>query len=318
MSSDVHKVVIVAGASSGIGLSVAKKLSSNGYKVYAGARSYKGIGGDQGLSENGGPVRMHLDVTHQASVDEAVSFIMEREGRIDALINCAVYLIRGSVEDTSVEEFQGVIDTALIGTLRMCKAVVPIMRDQHSGTIINFSSMNGLMAIPFVSSYTAAKFAIEGLSETLSMEVKDFGIKVVVIEPGDHRNGSGNTRINARNAESDASVYRKRFKQAVWRVIRDESEGSDPDTLADMIVKITGSPKPKLRYKRIASFEYVAVLLKRTLPGRVFEKFISDYYYEDTILGIPRKYLDNPGLLFKKPQDEKSQPLKAGNDTQSE
>ncbi len=296
--NNLNKVVLIAGASSGIGLSVAKQLSSKGYIVYAGARSYND------LVEEGPLIRLHLDVTDQSSVDEAVSLITEREGRLDVLINCAVYLIRGSVEDSSIEEFQGVIDTALIGTLRMCKAVLQVMRLQNSGTIINFSSMNGLMAIPFVSSYTAAKFAIEGLSETLSMEVKDFGIRVVLIEPGDHRNGSGATRITAKNAGLDASVYRKRFVQAVGRVIKDEAEGSDPDSLAAMIVKIIENPRPKLRYKRIASFEHAAVWLRALLPGRAFEKFISEYYYEDTILKIPRRIIDNPLEIFKRKSNE--------------
>ncbi|NTV91634.1 MAG: SDR family oxidoreductase [Clostridiales bacterium] len=290
------KVVLVAGASTGIGLSVAKKLAADGYIVYAGARSYKEPEVETGYTRL---TRLHLDVTDQASVDSVIAAIMSREGKLDVLVNCAVYLVRGSVEDTSIDEFSGVINTALIGTLRMCKAAVPIMRMQKSGTIINFSSMNGLMAIPFVSSYTAAKFAIEGLSETLSMEVKDFGIRVVLIEPGDHRNGSGATRINAKNAELESSVYSGKFKQTIGRVIKDEAEGSDPDRLAGMIGQIIENPKPKLRYKRIASFEHLAVWMRSVLPGRVFEKFISEYYYDDTIVKIPRRILDNPLEIFK-------------------
>jgi len=333
MSSKRKKTILVAGASSGIGLSVAEQLSRQGYTVYAGARSFRteevnpreegkpgaagkpggalkpgvalkpeGVGEPGGVGNTSGVklIKIHLDVTDQSSVDDVVSYIMKNEGKIDVLINCAVYLVRGSVEDTTIEEFQGVIDTALIGTLRMCKAVIPIMRTQGDGMIINLSSVNGLMAIPFVSSYTAAKFAIEGLSETLSMEVKDFGIKVVLIEPGDHRNGSEKTRKSAKNANLKTSPYYSRFINAVNRVIKDEAEGSDPDELAKMICKIIENPRPKLRYKKIASFEHMAFFMKAILPDRVFEKLISDYYYEDKIMGIPRYIIDNPLAIFKK------------------
>jgi len=267
-----RKVILVTGASSGLGLAVANHLGNIGHIVYAGARSFNNESSGQ---EN--MKKVYLDVTKDESVDQVVQNIIKTEGRIDVLVNCAAMLVLGSVEDISLAEFGQVIDTNLVGTVRMCKAVLPYMREKRSGLIINFSSIMGLLAIPFQCAYSASKFAIEGFSEALSLETKDFGIKVVIIEPTDHKSGSQKYRPHAKGANEN-SPYRDSFLRVTGKIEYDESHGSEPDVLAGIVGRIIDSPNPKLRYK-IGKFDQkLSVAAKRILPGRVFESVIRSYY----------------------------------------
>jgi len=268
------KAIIVTGASSGLGLAVAKYLSEVGYTVFAGARSYKG----ETIDENTNFKKVYLDVTDQASVDSLVNNIILQNGKIDVLINCAAMLVLGSVEDTGIDEYEKVLNTNFFGTIRMCKAVLPHMRANNSGLIINFSSIMGLFAIPFQSAYSASKFAIEGFTEALSMETKAFGIKVTLIEPTDHKSGSQKYRPHALHAADESSAYRDVFLKIASKIEYDESHGSEPEILAGFINKIIQKNNPKLRYKFGKFDQKLSVLLKRILPGRVFESIIYSYY----------------------------------------
>jgi len=261
------KIILVSGASSGLGFAVANHLGNMGHTVYAGARSYKNESpAEKNLK------KIYLDVTDEKSVSEAVQNIIDTEGKIDVLINCAAMLVLGSVEDISVSEFEQVIDTNLTGTVRMCKAVLPYMRQRKNGLIINFSSIMGLLAIPFQCAYSASKFAIEGFSEALSLETKDFGIKVVVIEPTDHKSGSQKYRPHAKGAISENSPYRDAFLRVTEKIEYDESHGSEPGKLAEVIGRIIEMKNPKLRYK-IGKFDQkLSVAAKRVLPGRILKK----------------------------------------------
>lgn len=274
------KVVLVTGASSGLGLAVAKHLAEMGYTVYAGARSFKNENKDQiavGSAENQN--KIYLDVTNESSVSKVLDTIMEREGKLDILVNCAAYLVLGSIEDTSIDEYRGVLETNFLGTLRMCQNVVPIMRKQKEGRIINFSSINGLMATPFQSAYVASKFAIEGMTEALSLEVKDFGIKVTLIEPSDHRSGSKNYRPHAKKADLKTSAYYDRYIQVTNKFTHDEDNGSYPEKLAEVVYKITKKKNPNLRYTVGKFDQRLSAILKRILPARLFEMIIRGYYY---------------------------------------
>lgn len=272
------KTVLVTGASSGLGLAVSNYLFEKGYNVYAGARSFKAESTKKHEVNNGCLHRVYLDVTDQSSIEKLVKQIENSEGRIDVLINCAVHLVLGSVEDTSIEEYKGVLETGYFGTLRMCKSVLPIMRNQRSGLIINFSSIYGELGAPFQSAYVSLKFAIEGLSESLSMEVKDFGINVVMVVPGDHRSGSKAYRPHAKLADSMDSPYYQHFIKAAGKMEFDEANGSDPEELANMIYRIILKNKPKLRYMKGKIYEKLSVKVKGMLPDKVFQSIICNYY----------------------------------------
>ena len=173
-----QRVALVTGASAGIGASCAAFLAAKGYRVYGGARSAVMAEGVEPLI---------LDVTDDVSVARAIETILARESRLDVLVNNAGFGIAGAIEDTSIEEAREQFEVNFFGVLRMCRAVLPVMRRQKSGYIVNIGSIGGLIAIPFQGFYSATKFALEGFSESLRMEVRPFGIQVVLIEPGDHR-----------------------------------------------------------------------------------------------------------------------------------
>jgi NAD(P)-dependent dehydrogenase (short-subunit alcohol dehydrogenase family) len=169
-------VVLITGASSGIGFETARALTKIDCEVYGTCRN---------PHNNGyGFEMLKLDVTDQESVDECVAKVTEKAGKIDILINNAGFGLRGAVEEASIEDTKALFDTNLFGVLRMCKAVIPQMREEGEGMIINVSSIVGLVGMPFNGIYSASKFALEGMSQTLRLETAQFGIKVAVINPG--------------------------------------------------------------------------------------------------------------------------------------
>ena len=176
MGSNVQKVVLITGTSSGIGKAAAELLSKNNYKVYGTSR--KVIKSD--IFE-----MIQMDVTDDNSVSKAINYIVEKEGKIDILINNAGIGIAGPIEDTFIEEVRQQFETNFIGVVRTCQNVLPIMRENNGGLIINVASMAGQIGLPYQGLYSASKFAIEGFSEALRLEVLQFGIDVIVVEPGD-------------------------------------------------------------------------------------------------------------------------------------
>jgi short-subunit dehydrogenase len=207
-----------------------------------------------------------------------VSAVVEKEGRIDVLINNAGMHTGGPIETSPVENIKLQMDTNLLGTVMLTKEVLPYMRKNGGGTIINFSSIGGLMGLPMQGFYSAAKFALEGFSEALRMEVKQFNIKVVLINPGDfHTNNSANRRnYLAPSGENDP--YKTQFESTLAVIEKDESKGWEPVVLAKKLVKIAECNNPKQRYI-IASFEQkLAVVLKYILPSKLFWMIIGDHY----------------------------------------
>ena len=201
-----QKTVWVTGASSGLGLHTAMQLQKDGWRVIAGARSFE-------EGEKDGMYRLKLDVTDE----ESVRRFCEKAAEIappDALVQCAGMLVLGSCEETGTEEFRRVIDTNYLGMVRVNRAVLPLMRKQGHGKIVLFSSINGLLGIPFQGAYTASKHAIEGYAESLALEVKPFGIQVMLVEPGDHRSGSDKYRPHAA-AMSDGSPYAAEYERGI-------------------------------------------------------------------------------------------------------
>ena len=190
------RIVLVTGASSGFGRAIAAHLAARGYLVYGTSRSAVMPEEATAPAERSlVPIMIPMDVCVDASVDAAVTHILRRHGRIDVLVNNAGFGIAGAVEDTSADELRRQFDTNVFGVLRVCRAVLPHMRRQGGGRIINVGSLAGLIALPFQGAYSASKFALEALSESLRMETKPYGISVSVIEPGDFRTSFTASRV---------------------------------------------------------------------------------------------------------------------------
>lgn len=260
-------MVLVTGASSGIGACCATLLAKNGDRVYGGSRGAVTAPGVEPLT---------LDVTDNASVAQAIETILMREGRLDVLVNNAGFGIAGAIEDTSIDEAREQFEVNFFGILRLCRAVLPGMRQQQAGYIVNIGSIGGLIAIPFQGFYSASKFALEGLSEALRLEVRPFGIRVVLIEPGDHRTSFTQNRLSTRNSTSD-SPYRDRSQRAIARMASDEQGGPSPEGIARLLNKVLNHPNPRLRYTVGPAAQRAAVWLKRALPYAAIEK-IMQYY----------------------------------------
>jgi NAD(P)-dependent dehydrogenase (short-subunit alcohol dehydrogenase family) len=261
-------VVLVTGASSGIGLCCAEYLASRGYRVYGGSRRAT----SSPLVES-----IVLDVRDDRSVRAAVDGVIAREGRIDILINNAGVSIAGAVEDTSIEEAREQFEVNFFGVLRACREVLPPMRAQGSGHIVNIGSIGGLVAIPYQGLYSASKFALEGLTESLRLEARDFGVQVVLVEPGDHRTGlTANRRLTAGSQSNPA--YRVRFERAVARMAADEQGGPGPESVARLVHRVINHRRPRLRYTVGPAPERAAIWLKRLLPYAAIERIMRVYY----------------------------------------
>lgn len=266
---NAQKTVWVTGASSGLGLHTAMALRDDGWQVIAGARSFTG-------GQRDGMTCLPLDVTDA----ESVRAFCRRAAEIappDALVQCAGMLVLGSCEETETEEFRRVMDTNYLGMVRMNREVLPLMRRQGGGKIVLFSSINGLLGIPFQSAYTASKHAIEGYAECLALEVKPFGIQVMLVEPGDHRSGSDKYRPHAA-AMTDSSPYADAYGSATARIHHDETNGSDPDVLGRKIARILDRKHMPFR-KRIASADqHLAVYVHRFLGAGINGAVLRNYY----------------------------------------
>ena len=268
-----RKTVWVTGASSGLGLHTAQALEQDGWLVVAGARSFARE------ERNGGMIRLPLDVTDEDSVVAFCDRAAEIAGAPDALVQCAGMLVLGSCEETLTEEYRNVMDTNFLGMVRMNRAVLPLMREAKKGKIVLFSSINGLLGIPFQSAYTASKHAIEGYAECLQMEVAPFGIQIMLVEPGDHRSGSDKYRPHAAKMTA-GSPYAAAYESAVRVIHRDESGGSDPDVLGRKIASALDRKRIPFR-KRIASADqHLAVYVHKWLPAKWTATILRRYYIQ--------------------------------------
>jgi NAD(P)-dependent dehydrogenase (short-subunit alcohol dehydrogenase family) len=266
----MKKVILITGISSGFGKQTAELLAAEGHTVYGTVRRDVEI-----ISSING---LKLDLTNSDSIRQSVQTILQKEGRIDVLINNAGMHTGGPIETSTIENIKLQMDTNFLGTVYLTKEVLPVMRKQGGGTIINFSSIGGLMGLPFQPYYSAAKFAIEGFSEALRMEVRKFNIKIVVINPGDfHTNNSANRRNFLAPTDINDS-YHEQYLKTLAIIEKDEANGWEPKVLAKKLVRIVQCKNPHQRYI-IASFEQkLAVALKYILPGKLFSMILEDHY----------------------------------------
>ena len=212
-----------------------------------------------------------MDVDSESSVCAGVTQVLDRAGRLDVAVNNAGLGIVGSLEDTSVEEARAQFETNLLGAWRVCRAVLPPMRAQGGGLIVNIGSLGGLLGIPFQAAYSASKFGLEGLTESLRLEVRPFGIRVVIIEPGNI-----DTEATARSPHTTARTgsYDEALERAEEAMIRGERNGAKPEVVAHLLARILRTSRPRVRYTVGPVPERAAASIKRVLPSRLFEHIL--------------------------------------------
>ncbi|HEY7569834.1 MAG TPA: SDR family oxidoreductase [Nitrososphaeraceae archaeon] len=249
-SSSNQKVAVVTGSSSGIGYEISLILARNGFLTYATMRninkseSIESIAAKENL-----PIHIiQLDVSDDTSVKNAVQTILSESGRIDILVNNAGYGLSGAFEDLAMDELKAQYETNLFGLIRTTQAVLPIMRRQKSGTIINISSGAGRFGFPGSSAYVSTKFAVEGLSESMSYELEPFGIKVVLVEPGVIKTNFADGMVVARKSQDPKSPYSQIIHKMVNGFEEMMKNGSPPDLVAKVVLNAATNENPSLRY----------------------------------------------------------------------
>ena len=264
MAAKTGQVALVTGASSGIGEAAADELLGAGFNVYGTSR--KAAAGEN----RNGIVFLPLDVTNDESVAAVVREVLERSGRIDVLVNNAGLGIAGAAEESSIKQARALFDTNLFGSIRMTRAVLPQMREQGSGRVINVSSVLGLVPAPFGALYAATKHAIEGYSESLDHEVREYGIRVLLVEPAYTRTSFD---ANAIPADEPLPLYERR--RGVQDVVLAEAikDGDEPSVVGETIVAAATDTRPKLRYPAGTLARRVSKL-RRYAPSNLFDRQI--------------------------------------------
>ncbi|QQL49376.1 SDR family oxidoreductase [Mucilaginibacter ginkgonis] len=266
----MKKVILVTGASSGLGLATANALAEKGHTVYGTSRNIEKI---KAVSFK--PIA--LDVTDDASVNDAITQIIKAEGRIDVLVNNAGNGITGPLYAMPVDFAKKQFEVNFFGVVRVCSAVLPHMIEQAKGLVINIGSLAGLFGLPYQGLYSASKFAIEGYSESLRMELQNTGVKVSVLNPGDFKTDFTGNREKVPFTLKNEKLEGE-FNAAVAAMEKDESIGADPKKLAAQIVKIVDKSSPAHSYLVGAIGQTIVPTLKKVLPGGIFVKLMNDHY----------------------------------------
>jgi len=264
------KVVLITGGSSGIGQSIGKFLKSKGFIVYGTTRKLNNHSNFNAFE------LLEMDVTDVRTVHDAVSTLIEKEGRIDILVNNAGIGITGPIEETPHEEILKVFDTNFNGPIHMTKAVLPQMRKQQSGLIINITSIAGYMGLPYRGVYSATKGATELLTEALRMEVKDFGVHVTNLAPGDFATNIASGRYHV-PVQAD-SPYKTAYSSTLALINEGVHDGEDPILVARTVFNIINSEKPKVHYKVGTFMQKFSLTLKKLMPDKVYEKLLLNHY----------------------------------------
>lgn len=265
----MSKVVLITGGSSGIGKSVGEYLTQKGLIVYGTSRNPQNI-------KNHPFKLIALDVRRVETIESAVLEVITNEGRLDVLVNNAGMGITGPIEETPTDEMRKVFDTNLFGAIDVMKAVLPQMRRQNSGLIINVTSIAGYMGLPFRGIYSATKGALEIVTEAIRMEVKNFGIEVTNVAPGDFATNIASGRYHTPVFKD--SPYEKKYQENLNLMDAHVDEGSDPIQMAESIFNIINTNKPKVHYKVGDFMQKFSIILKNILPDKVYEKLLMNHY----------------------------------------
>ena len=249
-SSANHKVAVVTGSSTGIGYETSLILARNGFLTYATMRNLNKRENIKSVATRDNlPIQIkQLDVTDDVSVTNAIQAISSEAGRIDVLVNNAGYGLNGAFEDLAMDEIKAQYETNVFGLIRTTQAVLPTMRKQKSGTIVNISSGAGRFGFPSGSAYVSTKFAVEGLSESMSYELEPFGIRVVIVEPGVIRTNFGDGLVVAKKSQDPNSPYSQIMQKIATGFEEMMKNASSPDIVAKVVLNAIRDENPSLRY----------------------------------------------------------------------
>ncbi len=265
----MNKVVLITGASSGIGKSIGEFLFEKGFKVYGTSRNpEKYLDSKLEL--------LILDVRNPETIKSTIDYIIQKSGRIDIVINNAGVGITGPLEEIPMKEIKNNFETNFFGPIEIIKAVLPQMRLQKSGLIINITSIAGYMGLPFRSIYSASKGALELITESLNMEVKPFGIHIANVAPGDFATNIASGRFHSPVIKN--SDYEVTYGNNLKTMDNHVNSGGNPLEMATAIYKIIQTPNPKIHYKVGAFMQKFSIVLKRILPDKVYEKILMNHY----------------------------------------
>ena len=271
-------VAVVTGSSGGIGLATSLALARSGYLTYATMRNLAKRKSIQSLAEKQHlPIRtVQLDVTDENSVKNAIQSILSESEGIDLLVNNAGYGLTGAFEDIGIDEIKALYETNLFGVIRVTQGVLPIMRKQGSGRIINISSGAGRIGYPGGSAYVSSKFALEGLTESMAYEIEQFGIKAVLVEPGFVRTNFGENMVIAKKAQDPNSPYSQMMIQMRSSSVRSRmvENASDADLVASVVVEAATAKEPNFRYLAGKDVQQL-VTAKKNMSDEEFQRMIS-------------------------------------------
>lgn len=265
----MSKVVLITGASSGIGKSIGEFLHHKGFVVYGTSRN------PQTVLNSIFPL-VALDVRNAESIQAAVAKVIAISGRIDVVINNAGVGITGPLEEIPTSEIKNNFETNFFGPIEVMKAVLPQMRQQKSGLIINVTSIAAYMGLPYRSVYSASKGALELITEALRMEVKSFGIHITNVAPGDFATNIASGRFHA--PLISGSAYEIPYGNTLKMMDEHVDSGSNPDEMAEAVYNIIQAENPKIHYKVGAFMQKFSIVLKRLLPDKVYEKMLMNHY----------------------------------------
>jgi NAD(P)-dependent dehydrogenase (short-subunit alcohol dehydrogenase family) len=265
----MNKVVLITGGSSGIGKSIGEFLHLKGFIVYGTSRNPEKF-------ENSIFQLIALDVRDVNSIQNAVSEIIKQSGRIDVVINNAGVGITGPIEEIPTIEMKNHFDTNFFGPIEVIKAVLPQMRGQKSGLIINITSIAGYMGLPYRGIYSASKGALELITEALRMETKSFGVQITNIAPGDFTTNIAAGRYHA--PVISGSAYENAYGNVLKSMNEHVDSGGNPNEMAEAVFRIIQNPNPKIHYKIGAFMQKFSIVLKRILPDKMYEKMLMNHY----------------------------------------
>ncbi|MGZ5500485.1 MAG: SDR family oxidoreductase [Nitrososphaeraceae archaeon] len=274
----MKQVALITGCSSGIGYETSILLAKNGFRTYATMRNTDK--GDKlkeiAEKENLDLKIIKLDVTDDYSIKNAINEIVQETNRIDVLVNNAGNNIAGAVEDLSIEEFKEQFETNFFGLIRVTKVVLPIMRKQNNGIIVNLSSIAGKMAIPLNSAYVSSKFAVEGFSESIRYELEDFGIKVILIEPGVIKSNFYENIKMSKNSLMDPKSAYQPITQKIFEAFLPMMEYAFPTKIvADVILEAVNSDNPNIRYA-VGDDAKSIIEARKKLSDKEFENWVKE------------------------------------------